>query len=75
MIKGYEKSFNSINQLSGLNDYRTFGIHVELKQPRFHYSNNKKNFSEIVIDVIEKYYENSKESNVFIQCFDPIELQ
>ena len=75
LIKGYEKSLNSINRLSGSNERKSFGIYVEIKNPSFHYLNEKNNFSEIVLKVIEKYYKNTKESNVYIQCFDPNELK
>ena len=77
LIEGYEKTFNSINLLSNYSlssEYRKFGLYVEIKRPDFHRSENKSNFSEIVLNILNKYGYSNKEKKVFIQCFDPSEL-
>lgn len=76
LIKGFQRSYNGIHKLeNGAWKNRTFGIYVELKRPDFHISENKKHFSKTVLDIVNKYYDDSQDSQVFIQCFDPNELK
>jgi len=75
LIKGYEESYNKIHRLMDetvLPKY--FGVYVELKRPDFHANENKKNFSQLVLEILNKYFLNEPESKVIIQCFDPTEL-
>jgi glycerophosphoryl diester phosphodiesterase len=76
LVKGFEKSYNNIHTMASGNAWKekTFGIYVELKRPDFHRNESKSNFSEIVLEIVNKYYADSADSQVFIQCFDPIEL-
>ncbi len=77
LIEGYEKTFNSINLLTNYSlssEYRRFGLYVELKRPDFHRSEHRSNFSQIVLDILNKYGYSNKEKKVYIQCFDPSEL-
>jgi glycerophosphoryl diester phosphodiesterase len=47
---------------------------IEIKRPYFHVLNNKTNLSEIVLNVLDKYGYNTKNSPFIIQSFDPFEL-
>ena len=51
------------------------GLYVEIKRPEFHYSRKKKNISEIVLAILNKYNLTEKNDKCIIQCFDAIELR
>jgi glycerophosphoryl diester phosphodiesterase len=51
------------------------GLHVEIKQPDFHKREGRPHISEIVLEVLAKYNYKDKSDKVFIQCFDPAELE
>lgn len=75
LIKGYEEAYNRIHTLAD-ESFKPifFGIYVEIKRPDFHHAENKSEFSQLVLDIVGKYFTNDKESKVIIQCFDPAEL-
>jgi glycerophosphoryl diester phosphodiesterase len=80
LVQGLTKSLNSIYELEPDNIYTkdkrfNTGIYVEIKDPSFHKENNKPNFSEIVLSLLEKYGYKNKNDNVIIQCFDVEELK
>ncbi len=62
--------------IAGLNSStgRTAGIYTELKQPRFHREAGQ-DISRIVLDTISKTGWDRNPSQVFIQCFEPIETR
>jgi glycerophosphoryl diester phosphodiesterase len=80
LVQGLTKSLNSIYQLdktkilSGKKAFTT-GIYVEIKEPRFHTENNKPNISEIVLSVLKQYGYSTKQDNIILQTFDPVELR
>jgi glycerophosphoryl diester phosphodiesterase len=60
---------------ANLDNKRQVGAYVEIKEPSFHINENRTNFSEIVLDVLRRYNYTKRTDNVFLQCFDPDELE
>ncbi len=65
-----------IQLIQGLNHStgNDIGLYVELKSPDFHRS-EQRDISKTVLDLLKKYGYASRNSNVFIQSFDPACLQ
>ena len=65
-----------IELVQGLNKStgRTVGIYPEIKSPAFHREEGK-DISVAVIRVLRDYGYRTKQDPVFLQCFDPYELQ
>ncbi|MCL9780020.1 glycerophosphodiester phosphodiesterase [Vibrio sp. S4M6] len=65
-----------IELIQGLNKTLGYniGIYPEIKAPWFHRSEGK-DISLAVLTTLKKYGYDSKDSNVYLQCFDPIELK
>jgi len=66
----------SIELIQGLNKStgRTVGIYPEIKSPAFHRKEGK-DISTAVLQILRNYDYRSKQDPVFLQCFDPAELQ
>ncbi len=65
-----------IELIQGLNKStgRTVGIYPEIKSPAFHREEGK-DISAAVLKVLRNYGYRTKQDLVFLQCFDPYELQ
>jgi glycerophosphoryl diester phosphodiesterase len=65
-----------ITLVQGLNRtrHRDIGIYPEIKSPKFHRA-HKKDISKIVLKTLAKYGYKNREDNIYLQCFDPIELK
>ena len=65
-----------IELIQGLNisTGKSIGIYPEIKSPSFHREEGK-DISSAVLDVLIAYGYDEKTDNVFLQCFDPYELQ
>ena len=65
-----------IELIQGLNKStgRTVGIYPEIKSPAFHREAGK-DISAAVLQVLKNYGYRTKQDPVFLQCFDPYELQ
>ncbi len=65
-----------IELIQGLNEStgRSIGIYPEIKSPAFHRDEGK-DISSAVLDVLKSYGYENKTDRVFLQCFDPRELQ
>jgi glycerophosphoryl diester phosphodiesterase len=65
-----------IELIQGLNKStgRMVGIYPEIKSPAFHREEGK-DISAAVLQVLKNYGYRSKQDLVFLQCFDPYELQ
>ena len=65
-----------IELIQGLNTStgRTVGIYPEIKSPAFHRQEGK-DISAAVLKVLKDYGYRTKQDLVFLQCFDPYELQ
>ena len=65
-----------IELIQGLNKStgRTVGIYPEIKSPAFHREAGK-DISAAVLQVLKDYGYRTKQDRVFLQCFDPYELQ
>ncbi|CAH0536401.1 glycerophosphodiester phosphodiesterase [Vibrio marisflavi] len=65
-----------IELIQGLNKTLGYdiGIYPEIKAPWFHRSEGK-DISLAVLKTLKEYGYTSKDSNVYLQCFDPIELK
>ena len=65
-----------IELIQGLNKStgRTVGIYPEIKSPAFHREAGK-DISAAVLEVLKNYGYRTKQDLVFLQCFDPYELQ
>ena len=65
-----------IELIQGLNKStgRTVGIYPEIKSPAFHRQEGK-DISAAVLEVLKNYGYRTKQDLVFLQCFDPYELQ
>lgn len=65
-----------IELIKGLNHStgKNIGLYVEIKVPWFH-RHEGKDISKTVLTVLKDYGYSSKEDNIFIQCFDPIETK
>lgn len=65
-----------IELVQGLNKTtgRSTGIYPEIKKPAWHRS-QKKDISQIVLNVLRHYEYDSAQSKVFVQCFDANELK
>jgi len=61
-----------IELIQGLNKSRgtNIGIYTELKSPWFH-TKEGKNIGKVVMKILNKYGYNDKNSNCYVQCFDP----
>ena len=79
----YDKSrFNlhslqdEIELIQGLNKSTGFniGIYPEIKNPKFHRENGK-DFSKIVLDILNDYGYRTRSDNCILQCFDAKELK
>lgn len=66
----------AIELVQGLNRStgRDVGIYPEIKKPKFHRNQNK-DISQAVIDILNEYGYRDKTHNIYLQCFDPIELR
>lgn len=62
---------NKVNAASG----RQVGAYVEIKDPSFHVTENRGNFSEIVLDILYTYGYINRTDLVYLQCFDVEELK
>lgn len=65
-----------IELIQGLN-YSTgnsIGIYPEIKNPEFHYE-NQKDIARIVVDILFEYGYKTKEDKCILQCFDARELE
>jgi len=65
-----------IELIQGLNKStgRTVGIYPEIKSPAFHRAEGK-DISAKVLQILKDYGYKTKQDLVFLQCFDPYELQ
>lgn len=65
-----------IELIQGLNKStgRSVGIYPEIKSPAFHRGEGK-DISVAVLSVLKDYGYTTKQDVVFLQCFDPVELQ
>ena len=65
-----------IELIQGLNKStgRTVGIYPEIKSPAFHREEGK-DISTAVLQILKNYGYRTKQDLVFLQCFDPYELQ
>lgn len=65
-----------IELIQGLNKStgRTVGIYPEIKSPAFHRQEGK-DISAAVLEILKNYGYRTKQDLVFLQCFDPYELQ
>jgi glycerophosphoryl diester phosphodiesterase len=70
LVKGLEKSFKQSANFKN----KIVGIYPEIKQPEFHKNEGRKNFSEIVLQVLRDYNYTKSTDPIFLQCFDPFEL-
>ncbi|MCL4136342.1 UNVERIFIED_CONTAM: hypothetical protein GTU68_045392 [Idotea baltica] len=59
-----------MNRASG----RSVGIYPEIKKPSWHRDQGK-DISPIVLKTLTEYGYKTKDNNVFLQCFDPVELR
>ena len=59
LIQGIEKSTG-----------KKYGLYPELKTVAF-YTKEGKDIAKIVLDILDKYGYNKKESNIYVQCFEP----
>ena len=66
----------AIELVQGLNRStgRDVGIYPEIKKPKFHRGETK-DISRMVVDILDQYGYRDKSHNVYLQCFDPIELR
>jgi glycerophosphoryl diester phosphodiesterase len=64
-----------IELIQGLNKSRekNVGIYTELKAPAFH-AREGKQIEETVLDVLRRYGYTGRDSNCFIQCFEPASI-
>lgn len=67
---------DEIELIQGLNfsSGKNIGIYPEIKNPKFH-SENGKDFSKIVLDILAKYDYNTIADKCILQCFDAKELE
>ena len=65
-----------IELIQGLNKStgRSVGIYPEIKSPAFHREQGK-DISRAVLEVLREYGYSTTQDKVFLQCFDPFELQ
>ena len=65
-----------IELIQGLNQStgRSVGIYPEIKSPAFHRGEGK-DISAAVLEVLKTYGYDEQQDKVFLQCFDPYELQ
>lgn len=65
-----------IELIQGLNQSTggSIGIYPEIKSPAFHRGEGK-DISAAVLEILKTYGYREKQDNVFLQCFDPDELQ
>lgn len=65
-----------IEMIQGLNDStgKNIGIYPEIKSPAFH-RHEGKDISWAVLKVLKEYGYTGKEDNIYLQCFDVIELE
>lgn len=65
-----------IELIQGLNDStgKSIGLYPEMKSPAFHRDEGK-DIASATLDVLMAYGYKSKSDKVFLQCFDPYELQ
>lgn len=61
-----------IELIQGLNlsSKKDIGIYPELKKPEFHLNENL-DIAKVVFKILDKYGYNSKNANIFVQCFYP----
>jgi len=67
---------DEIELIQGLN-YSTgnnIGIYPEIKNPKFHYENDK-DISKIILNILTEYKYQNKKDNCILQCFDTNELE
>jgi glycerophosphoryl diester phosphodiesterase len=64
-----------IEMIQGMNRStgKDVGIYVELKGPAFHRREGR-HFEEIVLEILQQYGYTTRDSNCFIQCFEPESL-
>ncbi|WP_457578008.1 glycerophosphodiester phosphodiesterase family protein [Desulfomarina sp.] len=55
-------------------DRYSMGISLEIKQPWFFHDHNR-DISSAILDILQLYGYTDRRSNLFLQCFDPEELQ
>jgi glycerophosphoryl diester phosphodiesterase len=75
LIKGLEESLNSAKRLNNEPAVKERGLMIEIKRPDFHFNENKKNFSEIILQILTDYGYTKKSDMAAIQCFSPYELR
>ena len=65
-----------IELIQGLNKStgKSVGLYPEIKSPAFHHDEGK-DIASATLDVLSEYGYTSKSDDVFLQCFDPYELQ
>lgn len=63
-----------LNHTLGQQQKRTVGIYPEIKSPWFHLKEGK-DISRATLDVLKKYSYTKKTDPIYLQCFDPNELQ
>jgi glycerophosphoryl diester phosphodiesterase len=65
-----------IELIQGLNTStgQSVGLYPEIKSPRFHHDEGK-DIASAVLDTLKNYGYQRKTDKVFLQCFDPVELQ
>jgi glycerophosphoryl diester phosphodiesterase len=59
-----------LNKSSGKN----IGIYPEIKSPAFH-RNEGKDISRKTLQILKNFAYSTKDSNIYLQCFNPLELQ
>ncbi len=66
----------AIELIRGLNQStgKDVGIYPEIKKPRWHREQGK-DISKIVLPLLAHYGYTTKDDNVYLQCFDPVELR
>jgi len=65
-----------IELIQGLNQStgKSIGLYPEIKSPAFHREEGK-DISSAVLDVLKQYDYDEQSDKIFLQCFDPYELQ
>lgn len=67
---------DEIELIQGLNHStgNDIGIYPEIKNPKFHYENDK-DISKIILNILTQYKYQNKKDNCILQCFDTNELE
>lgn len=72
-VHSFEQELELIQQLN-IDQGRNVGIYPEIKDPSFH-RHHGRDISRIVLKTLYKYGYRTRQSKVYLQSFDPIELQ